>query len=176
MQAFPPQVQGDYAVPTTTFPFRFFKKDTAIFSIQATGIYAYGNQWDEPMLLSDSVVLSKIGKYYALSQRLSQNPVQWNVDIWLVEKNNIHAWNFDNTKPYANQLSNYFTPTVYTQNASHTWQPIPCNTACLQRLINANNPDSLVVFTLTDTACLSFIHTYVIKEKAYILKKVNRKK
>ncbi len=176
LDAFPQQVQGDYAVPTNTFPFNLFKKDTAIVAIKANGIFPYGDSWNEPMMLSDSVVLSRFGKYYAISQRIENNPPQWNIDVWRVEKNNIHAYYFDNNKNYSSEIAKLLSWTAMAKNANGDWHTFVANEETMLHIMQVNHPDSAVVFTVQDSVLEVITDKYLMKEKAFVLKRVNKKK
>jgi hypothetical protein len=175
---FPQEVHGDYAIAMSSFPFNLFrKKDTAQFSIKADGIYALGESMDEPQLLSDSLVLSRMGKYFLLCQRVEKNPPQWTVDIWLHERNQIQAWYFDNTKAYAAELIKALQWKVLVKTADSTnWNAIAATPETVRHLMQANHPDSIVVFTPNDSVLTAIADRYVSREKPYIIKRVNKRK
>lgn len=178
LDAFPQEVQGEYAVSTASFPFNLFrKKDTAQFMVKADGIYPLGDAMDGPQLLSDSMVLSRLGKYYLLSQRVEANPPQWTVDIWLPERNQIQAWYVDNSKPYAAaMLKSLQWKALYKSPESNTWQPIQITAETARHLMQTNHPDSIVVFTPNDSILTELADRYISREKPYTVKRVNKRK
>jgi hypothetical protein len=178
LDAFPQEVQGEYAVSTASFPFNLFrKKDTAQFIVKADGIYPVGEAMDGPQLLSDSLVLSRLGRYYLLSQRVEANPPQWTVDIWLPERNQIQAWYFDNAKPYAKEMMQTLQwKAIYKSPEDGSWKTLQLSKETAQHLMYINHPDSIIVFSPNDSILTELADRYISREKSYTVKRVNKRK
>jgi hypothetical protein len=172
LSSFPTEMQGEYSIPTRGFfLFNLFKKDTAVISIKNNGIYYLGQPNDNSILLSDTVVLSKLGKYYALSQRIANNPPMWQIDIWSDDKNTITVYPIDAGKNYINQLLVIMQADLWVLE-NDTFVKTNSTPQTRQRLIQSNMIDTAVIVRMNEQQLEAFIEKHLTKEKAFTVKRV----
>lgn len=172
--SFPESMQGDYYIASKPAFFYWFKKDTASIRITSNGIFAVSglNSASDPLLLSDSVVLSRLGKYYALSQRDENIPGAWTTSVMKHDKGSIQLYIVEENKPYSRNLHNLFSSVSWVRKPTGEWTEVQLNMDAKQRAMKNSHSDTAVVFQVKDEAYINLFERFVSKEKALVLKRI----
>jgi hypothetical protein len=63
-----------------------------------------------------------------------------------------------------------------SKDSASKWNTFAANEETMLHIMQVNHPDSAVVFTVQDSVLEVITDKYLMKEKAFVLKRVNKKK
>lgn len=172
LTGFPDELTGSYAFRTQPFFFSFFKKDTASLEIRKDGVYPIGNSEGEPLLLGERSVISKVGKYYALSQRDENLPDAWTVSLLKHDKNNLYIYLIEENASYAQSLLDLFVSKTYIRQTDGSFKKAVIEKKDKLNYMMKSHSDTAVVLNMGEESLLLLFEKYVSKEKPLHLKRV----
>ena len=172
LTAFPDELTGSYAFRTQPFFFSFFKRDTASVEIKSNGVYPIGNSGGEPSLWDDRRVISKVGKYYALSQRDENLPDAWTVSILKHDKNNSYIYLIEENASYAQAMLDLFVSKTYIRQPDGNFKKAVIEKKDKLNYMMKSHSDTAVVLNMGEESLLLLFEKYVSKEKPLHLKRV----
>lgn len=171
LQAFPKEMQGNYKLNTGFFNQLLGgkKMDSILFlTIDANSIHEVNKTTELENVLSDSLVLSKLGNYYVLSSKKKVNNGYWTLGYFKILKDGLHYMPYmgvdklsdDNLAKYLNFIAKY------KQNKIS----INALPKAEREIFYTFNGDTIKYYEMNDTKFL----TYIEKEKPQMVIKFDK--
>ena len=170
----PVELHGEYYFHEKPSFLYMFKKDSAAVRIMADRIMPIpgSKAGGEPLILGDTVVFSKFGKYYAMSQRDENIPNAWTVSVVRADKNNLYIYSIEENADYSEKLVKLFVSETYVRQADGSYKRIVVPNEVKMRNLKHSSSDTAVVFKMGEESLNFLFEKYVSKEKPLHLRRV----
>ncbi|MFN5886048.1 MAG: hypothetical protein ACK445_11975 [Bacteroidota bacterium] len=174
LSSIPVELHGEYYFHEKPSFLYMFKKDSAAVRIMADRIMPIpgSKAGGEPLILGDTVVFSKFGKYYAMSQRDENIPNAWTVSVVRADKNNLYIYSIEENADYSEKLVKLFVSETYVRQADGSYKRIVVPNEVKMRNLKHSASDTTVVFKMGEESLNFLFEKYVSKEKPLHLRRV----
>jgi hypothetical protein len=174
LSSIPAELHGEYYFHEKPSFLYMFKKDSAAVRIMADRIMPIpgSKAGGDPLILSDTVVFSRFGKYYALSNRDENIPNAWTVSVMKADKNNLYFYSIDHSKKYSEKLFKLFVSEAYVRQTDGSYKRVVVPNEAKMRNLKHSSSDTSVVFKMGEASLNFLFEKYVSKEKPLHLRRV----
>jgi|GEM_PF-2233324 len=170
LNTFPAEMQGNYKLNVGFFSDIFSKKkDSILFlTIDENSIHEINKEVNFENVLSDSLVLSKLGKYYIISSKKTDNNGYWTIGYFTMVKGGMNYSPYlgvdkvkeDNLAKYLNLVATY-------KSGKTVVNAMPLKD---RQVFYSTSSDTIKYYEMDDTPFLEFLEN----EKAQTIIKFNK--
>lgn len=174
LSSIPAELHGEYFFHEKPAILYMFKKDSAAVRIMADRIMPIpgSKSGGEPLILGDTVVFSKFGKYYAMSQRDENIPNAWTVSVVRADKNNLYIYSIEENAAYSEKLFKFFVSETFARQTDGSYKRIVVSNEVKMRNLKHSGSDTTVIFKMGEESLNFLFEKYVSKEKPLHLRRV----
>jgi hypothetical protein len=171
LQSFPKELQGNYKLNIGFFNGLLGgkKMDSLLYlTIDGNSIHEINKTANQENILSDSLVLSKLGAYYVVSSLSQENKGFWTLGYFKIVKNGLHYMPYMGAdKPSKDNLAKYLNFIASFKNGKTTINALPIN----DRIpFYSFHSDTINYYEMNDLRFLDFMES----EKADLIIKFNK--
>ncbi len=176
LSSIPEALRGEYYFHDKPSILYMFKKDSASVRIMEDRIVPIpgSSAGGEPLIIGDTIVFSKFGSYYALSQRDENIPDAWTVSILKTDKNNVYVYSLEENKKYSEKLLTLFVNETFVRQSDGSYKKIVAAADTKLRHMKNSSSDTTVVFKMSEESLNLIFEKYVSKEKPLHLRRVKK--
>lgn len=176
LSSIPESIQGEYYFHDKPSILYMFRKDSAAVKILADRIIPIpgSGAGGEPLIIGDTVVFSRFGNYYAISQRDENIPDAWTVSVLKTDKNNVYVYSVEENKKYSEKLLTLFVNETFVRQPDGSYKKIVATADTKLRHMKNGSSDTTVVFKMSEESLNLVFEKYVSKEKPLHLRRVKK--